>query len=74
MVAADSAAENAVCLAQLSEGTIEALDKKLPPQWSRGNPIDIIGDAPPERYAAAAAAALADPGVDALPALYSPVR
>ena len=34
----------------------------LPPQWSRGNPIDIIGDAPPERFAAATAAALADPG------------
>jgi acetyltransferase len=73
VMAADSAAENGVPLARLSENTIAALNQKLPPQWSRGNPIDIIGDAPPERFAAAAAAALADPGVDALLALYSPV-
>jgi acetyltransferase len=73
VMAADSAAENGVPLAQLSERTVSLLNEKLPPQWSRGNPIDIIGDAPPERYAAAAAGALADPGVDALLALYSPV-
>ena len=51
--AADSAAENGVPLAQLSEETISTLDKRLPAQWSRGNPLDIIGDAPPERFAAA---------------------
>jgi acetyltransferase len=73
VVAADSAAENGVPLATLSAETVSLLDEKLPPQWSRGNPIDIIGDAPPERFAAAAAAALADPGVDALLAMYSPV-
>jgi acetyltransferase len=73
VIAADSAAENGVSLASLSATTLSLLDKKLPPQWSRGNPIDIIGDAPPERFAAAAAAALADPGVDALLAMYSPV-
>ena len=47
--------------------------QELPPQWSRGNPVDIIGDAPPERFAAATAALLADPGVDALLVMYSPV-
>ncbi len=73
VMAADSAAENAVPLAALSSETISRLDKELPPQWSRGNPIDIIGDAPPERFAAATRAALADPGVDALLAMYSPV-
>jgi acetyltransferase len=73
VVAADSAAENGVQLAQLSEQTILTLDRELPAQWSRGNPLDIIGDAPPERFAAATAAALADPGVDALLAMYSPV-
>jgi acetyltransferase len=73
VIAADSAADNGVPLAQLSEDTIAGLDARLPPQWSRGNPLDIIGDAPPERFAAAAAAALADPGVDALLAMYSPV-
>ena len=73
VLAADSAAENGVPLARLSEETIALLDEKLPPQWSGGNPIDIIGDAPPQRFADATRAALADPGVDALLVMYSPV-
>jgi acetyltransferase len=73
VIAADSAAENGVPLAQLAESSIRRLDQALPAQWSHGNPIDIIGDAPPERFAAATAAALDDPGVDAVLALYSPV-
>ena len=73
VMAADSAAETGVPLAELSAATLAVLDLALPPHWSRANPIDIIGDAPPERFAAAAAAALADPGVDALLALYAPV-
>ncbi len=73
VIAADSAADNGVPLATLSESTLSVLDEELPAQWSHANPIDIIGDAPPARFAAAAAAALADPGVDALLAMYSPV-
>ena len=73
VVAADSAAENGVALATLSEATLAELDGKLPAQWSHGNPLDIIGDAPPERFALATAAALADPGVDAVLVMYSPV-
>ena len=73
VVAADSAAENAVPLAVLSPATLAALDAKLPAQWSRGNPIDIIGDAPARRFGDATAAALDDPGVDAVLAMYSPV-
>jgi acetyltransferase len=73
VVAADSAAENGVPLASLSPQTVSVLNQKLPTQWSRGNPVDIIGDAPPERFAAATAALLADPGVDALLVMYSPV-
>lgn len=37
-------------LAQFSEQTLRELDAFLPANWSRGNPIDIIGDAPVERY------------------------
>jgi acetyltransferase len=73
VVAADSASENGVPLASLADKTLKVLDEKLPPQWSRGNPVDIIGDAPPERFAAATSALLADPGVDALLVMYSPV-
>jgi len=73
VMAADSATENGVPLAKLSKETIALLNQKLPPQWSRGNPIDVIGDAPPQRFAEATSAALADPGVDALLVMYSPV-
>jgi acetyltransferase len=67
-------------LATLSPATIAALDTHLPPTWSHANPIDIIGDAPPERYAQAVVEAAADPGVDAVlvmncpTALASPVN
>src|SRR4051812_11247526 len=73
VIAADSAAENGVQLAELSASTITFLDGKLPPQWSHGNPIDIIGDAPAQRFRDATGAALADAGVDAVLAMYSPV-
>lgn len=59
-------------MAELSAATIAALDADLPPTWSRANPVDIIGDAPPERYRAAVRAVAADPGVDAIMVLNCP--
>jgi acetyltransferase len=59
-------------LAALAPPTLARLDAALPPTWSHGNPVDIIGDAPPERYAAALAAVLADPGTDAVLVLNVP--
>jgi acetyltransferase len=53
-------------LAELSAESIAALDKVLPPHWSHGNPIDILGDADPERYAQALAIAAKDPNSDGL--------
>ena len=53
-------------LADLSPETLRVLDEALPSTWSGANPVDIIGDAPPERYSAAVAAVAADPLVDAL--------
>ncbi len=53
-------------LAALSADTIARLDAVLPPTWSRANPVDIIGDARPERYAAAIDPLFDDPGVDAV--------
>src|SRR3954471_4278035 len=38
-------------LAQLSASALEKLDALLPAQWSHANPIDVLGDAGPERYA-----------------------
>jgi acetyltransferase len=59
-------------LAELSEQTRAALDRCLPATWSRGNPVDIIGDAPGSRYAAALAVLGEDSGVDALLVLNCP--
>jgi len=53
-------------LAELSAESIEALNQVLPPHWSHGNPIDILGDADPERYAQALAIAARDPNSDGL--------
>ncbi|MFS8778880.1 bifunctional acetate--CoA ligase family protein/GNAT family N-acetyltransferase [Synechococcus sp. W70.1] len=48
-------------LAQLSPQTLEQLNQILPPHWSHGNPIDILGDAGPERFAQALEVVLRDP-------------
>jgi acetyltransferase len=53
-------------LAELSPATIDRLEGKLPAIWSRSNPVDIIGDALPDRYVEAVTAVADDPGVDAL--------
>lgn len=59
-------------LADLAPATLAALDAALPATWSRGNPVDIIGDAPPARYADALTALLADPNTDAVLVLNCP--
>lgn len=53
-------------LAALSEQTVRTLDAVLPSTWSRGNPVDIVGDADGGRYAAALQALLADRDNDAV--------
>lgn len=50
VMAADAAAHADVELTTLSPETVEALDQVLPANWSRANPVDIIGDAPAHRY------------------------
>ncbi len=59
-------------LAELSKETITALDRVLPPYWSHSNPIDILGDAGPERYTQALAIAAQDPNTDGLLLILTP--
>ena len=59
-------------LASLSNKTIAELNQILPATWSRGNPVDIIGDASGERYAGALTTLIRDPGVDAILVLNCP--
>jgi len=59
-------------LAVLSEETMAKLDESLPPFWSHGNPVDVLGDAPPERFAKALEIVLHDKGVDAVLVILTP--
>ncbi|MGA7953235.1 MAG: bifunctional acetate--CoA ligase family protein/GNAT family N-acetyltransferase [Gloeobacterales cyanobacterium] len=59
-------------LATLAKETITALDGVLPPYWSHGNPIDILGDAGPERYTQALEIAAQDPNTDGLLLILTP--
>jgi len=59
-------------LAALSPATIEQLNAALPPCWSHGNPVDVLGDATPVRYADTVRLVLHDPGVDALLVILTP--
>ncbi|AKS41347.1 bifunctional acetate--CoA ligase family protein/GNAT family N-acetyltransferase [Wenzhouxiangella marina] len=59
-------------LAELSEATLERLDACLPVNWSRANPVDIIGDAEADRYLEAFELLAADEGVDAILLVHAP--
>jgi acetyltransferase len=59
-------------VAQLSQNTVAELNRRLPATWSRGNPVDIVGDAPGTRYADALAILISDPEVDAILVLNCP--
>jgi acetyltransferase len=50
VMAADAAASEGVPLTPLSPAVLKKLNAVLPPNWSHSNPVDIIGDAPGERY------------------------
>jgi len=72
VLAADRAADLGIELATLSESTMARLNQLLPAHWSHGNPVDILGDADPLRFRAAAEACLADPNVDGLLVMLTP--
>ena len=72
VLATDALMDEGGTLARLSDQTLERLDGVLPPIWSRSNPIDVIGDADPQRYAAALEATFEDKAVDAALVLHCP--
>jgi acetyltransferase len=59
-------------LAPLAAATLSKLQSELPASWSRGNPVDIVGDATPERYRRTVETVLADDTVDGLLVLNCP--
>jgi acetyltransferase len=59
-------------LADISDDTMNELNGFLPSAWSHNNPIDILGDAEPERYAKALEIAARDENSDGLMVILTP--
>jgi acetyltransferase len=59
-------------IAALQSATLAALDARLPKQWSHGNPVDILGDADPQRLGDAVDITAGDPGCDGLLVILAP--
>ncbi len=72
VLAADSLITNGGELAELSPDTMAALNQLLPPNWSHNNPVDILGDASPERYAKSVEIIAHDPNIDGLLVILTP--
>jgi acetyltransferase len=72
VMAADALLARGGALAELGPATLATLDAALPPAWSHANPIDVLGDAPPQRFGEATKAALDDAQVDAVLVILTP--
>ena len=72
VMAADAAARAGITLAEPNEALLERLNAVLPANWSHANPIDIIGDAPIERYTDTLSALLADEAAGAVLFVHAP--
>jgi len=72
VMAADRFADQGVELATIPPDTMARLNEVLPPVWSHANPVDVIGDATPERYQQALDACLADSNIDGALVILTP--
>ncbi len=72
VMATDALLERRGTLATLTEETIQHLSKHLPGAWSHRNPVDVLGDATPDRYALSVETVLEDEQVDAVLVILSP--
>jgi acetyltransferase len=66
VLATDALVSGGGRLAELSEATVAELNRVLPPEWSHGNPVDIVGDGDARRYLDALRALLRDKHHDAV--------
>jgi acetyltransferase len=71
-MAADAISEYGLELSPMSQNTIKNLNDILPPHWSRGNPIDILGDATSERYVKVIRCCLEDKNIDGMLVIVNP--
>ncbi|MGD2137684.1 MAG: GNAT family N-acetyltransferase [Gammaproteobacteria bacterium] len=66
IIAADALLARHGELANLHDDTIGQLDRLLPDGWSHGNPVDLLDEAGPDRFAEALGIVMKDTGVDAI--------
>lgn len=72
VLAADSIMLSGGQLAELSAKVMEELDALLPPHWSHNNPVDVLGDALPDKYVKSVDLVIHDQNVDGLLAILCP--
>jgi acetyltransferase len=72
VMATDTLIEMGGQLPPISEAGIEHLNEVLPPYWSKGNPVDVLGDADSARYVEAVRTCVKDKGVDGVLVIYTP--
>lgn len=72
VLATDAAIINGAELSEVKGQTLEALNKILPAAWSHGNPIDILGDAKPDRYGKTMDVLIKDPHADGVLVILTP--
>ena len=72
IIAADSAERLGLELPYMTRESITAMARKLPPNATVFNPVDVIGDATAERYAAVLEQATKDPNVDGILVILTP--
>ena len=72
VLAVDALISSGAKLAELSQEAMQRFNEILPPQWSHNNPVDILGDASPERYAQSLEVAALDENSDGLLVVLTP--
>jgi acetyltransferase len=72
VLATDALSKGGGKLAEVSPEAMAKFNEFLPSAWSHNNPVDILGDAEPERYAKALEVAAADPNIDGMLVIMTP--
>ena len=72
VLATDALISSGGRLAEISPESMEELNQILPAHWSHNNPIDILGDASPERYTDTLELMAKDPQSDGLLVILTP--
>jgi acetyl coenzyme A synthetase (ADP forming)-like protein len=72
ILCADACEASGLTLPSLADETVEELRRVLPSEASVGNPVDMLGSAVGATYEQALPPLLADPGLDAVIALFVP--